>query len=374
METSDFQYKFLSGLIHDCFEHQIKNTDYLRFNMRFLDRVKRHLEDIGFLLLKKLGLVHCHFDMEKAKASLLAYTHNMDKLEYVYSLLRDDYSKNLFVELLKLRTLNTRHVRLPVNNKSFWRKYHSVDKKYLKEKNVIDTGRWILSIYEIEGSSGPIYLYSNSLGMLAFFLLEQYAYRKENEAICAKPGNIVIDGGSCFGGTALYLADKVGAQGKVYAFEFVEDNVEIFHKNMVLNKDLSDRIELVKKAISHISGKTVRYVPRGPSTSITSIKGLRGDVEEVVTITIDDFVAEQGISKVDFIKMDIEGSELNALIGAVETIRRFRPELAISVYHKDEDFCQIPLYINDLDLGYEFYIDHFSIHREESILFARSKF
>ena len=68
--------------------------------------------------------------------------------------------------------------------------------------------------------------------------------------------------------------------------------------------------------------------------------------------------------------MDIEGAELNALKGAEETIRAFRPKLAISAYDKDNDLFDLADYLNSLAIGYRFYLDHFTIFHEETILFA----
>jgi len=70
--------------------------------------------------------------------------------------------------------------------------------------------------------------------------------------------------------------------------------------------------------------------------------------------------------------MDIEGSEPKALIGAEKTIRKFRPQLAISIYHDLGHFASMPSWIHTLNLGYKFYVGHFSIHAEETVLFARS--
>jgi hypothetical protein len=90
----------------------------------------------------------------------------------------------------------------------------------------------------------------------------------------------------------------------------------------------------------------------------------------VSTVSIDDFVARENLPQVNFIKMDIEGAELPALQGAEETLRNFKPRLAISLYHRDTDLVDIPRYLNGLGLGYEFFLDHFTIHREETVLFA----
>ena len=85
---------------------------------------------------------------------------------------------------------------------------------------------------------------------------------------------------------------------------------------------------------------------------------------------IDDFVKENEIESVGFIKMDIEGAELSALSGAIETIRKHKPKLAIALYHSVNDFVEIPKFIDDLNLGYNFHLGHYTIHSEETILFA----
>jgi len=94
------------------------------------------------------------------------------------------------------------------------------------------------------------------------------------------------------------------------------------------------------------------------------------DSLQVTTISIDDFVSERKLPRVDFIKMDIEGAELSALKGAEKTICANKPRLAIAVYHRQDDFIDISTYLNDLDVGYEFFLDHFTIYGEETILFA----
>lgn len=60
-------------------------------------------------------------------------------------------------------------------------------------------------------------------------------------------------------------------------------------------------------------------------------------------------------------------------MGAEESIRKHRPDLAISVYHRLRDFWEIPAWINQLDLSYAFYLGHFTVHMEETVLFARAR-
>ncbi len=66
----------------------------------------------------------------------------------------------------------------------------------------------------------------------------------------------------------------------------------------------------------------------------------------------------------------LQGAELAALKGAEHTLRRFKPKLAICVYHRLEDFFDIPDYLASLQLGYRFFLRHFTIHIDETVLFA----
>ena len=84
------------------------------------------------------------------------------------------------------------------------------------------------------------------------------------------------------------------------------------------------------------------------------------EVCPVQAISIDEFVLEQKISTVDFIKLDIEGSELDALRGSINTLRNHRPQMAICIYHKKEDLFQIPLFLDSILNNYKYYLGHYS--------------
>ena len=81
-------------------------------------------------------------------------------------------------------------------------------------------------------------------------------------------------------------------------------------------------------------------------------------------------VQQLHLPRVDFIKMDIEGAEYPALRGAEQTIRSFRPKLAISIYHQISDFVDIPRFLHGLNLDYDFYVEHHTIYQNETVLFA----
>jgi hypothetical protein len=73
---------------------------------------------------------------------------------------------------------------------------------------------------------------------------------------------------------------------------------------------------------------------------------------------------------IDFIKMDIEGSELKALKGAERTLKRCRPVLAITIYHSPEDFVGIPIYLSSLLDGYTWKLLHQTNEYCETILYG----
>lgn len=90
----------------------------------------------------------------------------------------------------------------------------------------------------------------------------------------------------------------------------------------------------------------------------------------IETISIDEMLNGQRVS---YIKMDIEGAEMEALNGAHNTINKFRPKLAISVYHKEDDLWNIPDYLHKEYPWYKFYLRHYTPITTETILYAMEK-
>jgi FkbM family methyltransferase len=141
-------------------------------------------------------------------------------------------------------------------------------------------------------------------------------------------------------------------------------------QNITDNPELGGRIECVKRALWNRSGETLGYTSRASGTSLLVGSKDDGSVE---TISIDDWVRQRALPRVDFIKLDVEGVELDALRGAEKTIRTFRPRIAVSVYHREDDLISIPAFLNSLNCGYKLLLDHFTIYNEETILFADPK-
>ena len=86
--------------------------------------------------------------------------------------------------------------------------------------------------------------------------------------------------------------------------------------------------------------------------------------------SIDSFVEETGFDRVDLIKFDLEGGDMNAIKGSIETMKKYRPQLALSIYHAASDFWEIPNMIIDNLPDYNLYLDTYSFERWETILYA----
>jgi len=91
----------------------------------------------------------------------------------------------------------------------------------------------------------------------------------------------------------------------------------------------------------------------------------------LVNVLALDTIEEIKKSKISFIKMDIEGAELEALKGAKETIEKNKPRLAISIYHYNRHFIEIPEYIHSIVPEYKFYVRHYNKeYPHETVLYA----
>lgn len=105
-----------------------------------------------------------------------------------------------------------------------------------------------------------------------------------------------------------------------------------------------------------------QYMASAAKITDSETSGVQVEVKNLDDILNGDFVS--------FIKMDIEGAELNALKGAEKTILKHRPILAISLYHKSEDILTIPEYILSLHSDYKLYLRHYAILPCETVLYA----
>lgn len=291
------------------------------------------------------------------------------QLESIYNLLNKT-DRHLLTLLVAYRVMGYTKIKLPKNDGTYWNKLEDA-KKLIRSNKTIDPQFMDFILYDFDLSSigFDLKFFFTPKGVVTDFILEQYAYHKEGVDIEVKKDDVVFDLGACWGDTALYFASKAGENGKVFSFEFIPGNLNILNQNLALNPRYKDVLTVITNPVSDKSGELLYYNDAGPGSKVQPTP-FQGQVGTVKTVCIDDVVREHNLSRVDFIKMDIEGSEPRALNGALETIKKFKPKLAIAIYHGMDDFTNIPLWIHNLNLGYKLYLEHFTIHHEETIIFA----
>ena len=124
---------------------------------------------------------------------------------------------------------------------------------------------WSLNRFNLSGLGYPIKLNTRAANIMAQFELEQYAC--ERIGVKVRPGFNVVDGGGCFGDTALYFAHLAGESGKVYSFEFVESNLKLYQKNLDLNPDISGRVQICHHPLWSTSDNELYVKDRGPAST-----------------------------------------------------------------------------------------------------------
>ena len=299
--------------------------------------------------------------------------YNLDLIKDIFYIFNDEYSRDIYLLGLINRILNfqvSKGIMFNLYYSHIFNFFHKLSASIIDSFDYNDD-KWNLFDFSlINGINSKIKIYSrNQYEIFANFFLEQYRYK---DKLFAEEGDYIIDGGGYIGDTSIYFADLVGNNGKVFSFEFIPENIAIYKKNLDINPHLKDRIEIVQNPLYDISNKKVKVLLEGPGSKIVKDDD-NNFTYEYNTITIDDFVINNNIKKIDLIKMDIERSEQKALNGAINIIKRFRPKLAICVYHGKDDYYEVPLLLKRLlkDYNYKYYFDHFTLGIGESVIFCR---
>ncbi len=154
-----------------------------------------------------------------------------------------------------------------------------------------------------------------------------------------KSGMTCLDLGANLGQMAIHMGGLVGPTGSVYAFEPVPAILDRLHLHIRANK-MGQQVEALDLALSDKTGKAtlsctdIRAENQGTGSLVSSDVSLREHIE-VRTIRLDDFVKERDIKRLDFVKIDIQGSEPLFIRGATDTLERLGPDLLIEVSPSD---------------------------------------
>ena len=180
----------------------------------------------------------------------------------------------------------------------------------------------------------------------------------DKEIVPAKDDYVFLDGGSYIGDTVdSFISFCNGKYSRIICFEPDPQNIAVLESN-------STNIENVYNEKKGLWDKktSLFFSMEQTASKIADDGSVKVDVT-----TIDD---ETLCSNASFIKMDIEGAELNALKGAINTIKNNRPVLAICIYHSDNDMINIIKWVKNLDLDYRLYVRHHNFDINETVLYA----
>lgn len=236
------------------------------------------------------------------------FSSNKSDLEYVYDLLADEESKNTFAARIR----------------------------------AIETG----NVGYVKVSDFPEYFHP---------------------VVKPMPGDFIIDGGVSGSVNAqIQFVQAIGKEGKIFGFEpdplgFCEATEALKERGSHENYKLIPLGLWSKKdfLFFEIAGQGTHACKDKTDCSV------RCEV-----ISVDEFCKHNYLRKVDFIKLDVEGSESDAIKGSIQTITKFRPKLAICLYHTPRDLYYLPKFISTIVPDYKFYIGHHHASLHETVLYA----
>jgi FkbM family methyltransferase len=212
-------------------------------------------------------------------------------------------------------------------------------------------------IYRIESPGRPFWIRRKGEDMdgkslLAYLLAEQQWVAESDPPVKVRQGDWVIDVGGHVGVFTSH-ALKLGAE-KVFIVEPDPVNVECIRRNFAAEIAAGRVTVIPEGAWSKASTIELNLSVANSGTGSMMYKEQGAQTILVPVRPIDDMVAEHRMPRVDFIKMDIEGAEREALKGAAETLKRWRPRLALDSYHLPDDAVVLPKAIAAANPAYVF--------------------
>lgn len=164
-------------------------------------------------------------------------------------------------------------------------------------------------------------------------------------------GDIAIDGGAYDGKTS---RDFVMQGAKVYSFEMSREN----YQNCL---PLAEKYNFTMENLGLSNREGQEFYAQSGAGSGKGRGNLVGNF-----IDLDTYVLKKDLPRVDYIKLDIEGAELDMLHGAIRTITLWKPKMAICAYHKPEDLWTLASYVKYLHSDYEIKFRHNKVYLPDS--------
>ncbi len=198
---------------------------------------------------------------------------------------------------------------------------------------------------------GRYWIPKGSEFVLPFNLAEERMEIYFSGAHNIKPGDVVLDCGANVGVFTRQALARGAA--KVVAIEPGPENLECLRRNfkeeieqgrvIVYAKGVWDKDDILELRVDPDNSAADSFVIKREGAKV---------IAQVPLTTIDKMAAELNLPKVDFIKMDIEGAEPNAIDGAREVIKKYKPRLSLSAYHAADHPVLVPAKVNAIRPDY----------------------
>src|SRR6266576_2795104 len=217
VDGTQFWKQLIAEVMVSSYQFVDNNVDQWRYPERH--PLLRPIKDRALRALASAGLYRSPWNsLERLEAVLSA-----GPFERTFELLEDNASRQLLVKLITFSIVGPHHCQLPLSTKEYWQRRKELS-RYIKSRNAV---RGIptfgsLDLFDYNG----VQMLTHSLQVLNTFVMEQF--RCQRAGIGVQSGDVVIDGGACWGDTSLYFA---GSAQSVFAYECMPFNLELFRRN-----------------------------------------------------------------------------------------------------------------------------------------------
>lgn len=249
--------------------------------------------------------------------------------------------------------------------------YDEIERKAKTIKNHINDFVWLYGKLEDDSSKFLLHAILNNFINYDFTSLQKtlnqkYHHYFDFDILPKMKEEVFADIGSYTGDTVLDFIKCYGENSykKIYCYEITTDIIPTLKNNLINYKN----IEIKSLAVSNKS-KTLYVDENSTSNSANKTKN-KGKIK-IEAKSLDEDIKE----KISLIKMDIEGDEELALMGAKKHIQNDTPKLLISLYHNNNHYFKLPKLIYSYNKNYKFYLRNYggNLYPTEIVLFAIPK-
>ncbi|MFI80662.1 FkbM family methyltransferase [Campylobacter jejuni] len=308
---------------------------YLIIYRKTIDFSKYEILDGGGALQFSLAEAMLNNDYLNDKLKILIKGLDKDSIETVLKIvkrLKKSYKSMFFInkELYEEEKIELRNIKNNFQNRIY----------------KVDSNRWFYNGYYLPISAFEISVFYHKHSLSALTTLNKI---KKLD---------IIDVGAYIGDSALILSEYT--EGKIHCFEIDKKNFNLLKSTVVLNNK-QDKIMVYNFALGKDKQNLgIEYDNLGIGSRVVDLnkssEEQRKNFDIVEQTTLDNFCKSNPNVKIGFIKVDIEGAEMDFLKGAKETICSQKPAMLISIYHNSRDFFEIKPLLDSWDVGYVFKI------------------